>query len=228
VPVEAEGVVPKVILSKAALDFGSKVARRALQGGKSPYVFEVQLRNNTDTPLQVAVGPPAAVVAFQKPSSSHGVAHADASKKPGTRVDEAAASSAYAVEGWDTRPSAQFFSIGPDEDVSFVVRFSPTEARLYEACVPVFLDGDKSAPYMLVQLSGTGTLPRLTFNVAECVLPVVSFCYVRMNTPLLASPWHCPCCWHKAATCRCRKCAQPPFWHLPPYIDPTSPLIVQQ
>lgn len=191
VPVEAEGVVPKVILSKSALDFGSRVARRALQGGKSPHVFDVVMRNNTDSPLQVAVGGPAAASAFQKPSSSQAsgrTSSSDAAAKPqnaGSKGDASSApaqansssssASAYAVEGWaDTKQSAAFVSLEADEELQFSVRFSPSEARVYEAVVPVYLDGCRAAPYMLVQLSGTGTLPRLTFDVAECVLPMVS------------------------------------------------------
>jgi hypothetical protein len=162
------------------LDFGSKVARRALQGGKSPHVFDVQLRNNTDGPLQLSIGCPAAPNAFLKhssSSSSSGGSGADAGGKQqaaGKQQGDVPASSAYTVEGWDTRPSAPFVSLGPDESLGFSVRFSPTEARLYEACVPVYLGNSRAAPYMLVQLTGTGTLPRLTFDVAECVLPLVS------------------------------------------------------
>lgn len=105
VPVEAEGVVPKVILNKSALDFGSKVARRALQGGKSPHVFDVLMRNNTDSSLQIAVGPSAAPDAFHKPSSSMGTTRTDASKQQVANKGDVPASSAYAVEGWDTRLS---------------------------------------------------------------------------------------------------------------------------
>lgn len=187
VPVEAEGVVPKVILSRAALDFGCKVARRALQPGKSPHVFEVHLRNNTDAPLQVAVGNPAAPDTFRKPGSSHGTSRADANQQASSKA-EGAASSAYTIEGWDTRPSAPFCSLGTDEALSFAVRFSPSEAKVYEACVPVYLDGSKAAPYMLVQLTGTGTLPRLTFDVQECVLPLVRG---AASTPGRRFAWCC-------------------------------------
>jgi hypothetical protein len=192
VPVEAAGEVPKVILSRSALDFGSKVARRALQGGRSLHAFDVQLRNNTDGPVLVAVGPPGAPDAFAKPSSSHSTTRADTSKQQAAAKGAAdvAASSAYAVEGWDTRASAAFVTLGPDEELRFTVRFTPREARVYEAVVPIYLDGSKSAPYMLVQLTGTGMLPRLTFDVADCVLPMVSLVcllYVVMQSFTVAS-----------------------------------------
>lgn len=174
-PVEAEGVVPKVILSRSALDFGSKVARRSLQGGKSPHVFDVQLRNNTDGPLQLSIGCPAAASAFLKPNTgSSGTDAGSKQQAAGKQQGDVPASSAYTVEGWDTRPSAPFVSLGPEESLGFSMRFSPTEARLYEACVPVYLGDSRASPYMLVQLTGIGTLPRLTFDVAECVLPLVS------------------------------------------------------
>lgn len=176
VPVEAASEVPKVILSRSALDFGSKVARRALQGGRSPHAFDVQLRNNTESPVLVAVGPPGAPDAFSKPSSSHSTTRGDPSKQQaaGKGSADVAVSSAFAVEGWDTRASAAFVTLGRDEELGFTVRFTPREARMYEAVVPIYLDGSKSAPYMLMQLTGTGMLPRLTFDVADCVLPMVS------------------------------------------------------
>lgn len=54
VPVTAEGVTPRVVLSKGAVDFGACVVGRGGSGGRpSPYASEVYVRNNTDAEVQV-------------------------------------------------------------------------------------------------------------------------------------------------------------------------------
>lgn len=54
VPVTAEGVQPRVVLSKGAVDFGACVIGRGGSGGRpSPYAAEVYVRNNTDAEVQV-------------------------------------------------------------------------------------------------------------------------------------------------------------------------------
>jgi hypothetical protein len=163
VPVTAEGALPRLILSKTAVDFGSRVARRALQSGKSPHLEELRIRNNTDAPIQVALGPPVAAAA----AAGGGSAIKPGSSQHSSRPSDVCA---FAVEGCDTHASA---ILEPGEQLAFSVRFSPTEARAYEAVVPVFVDGDRAAPHMQLTLAGAGTLPKLGFDVPECVLPTV-------------------------------------------------------
>lgn len=85
---------------------------------------------------------------------------------------EAACLGVYALEGVD--PAAGFLSLEPDEGLGFTVRFTPNGARDYEATVPIYTEGDKTAAYVQLSLSGSGTLPKLVFDVAECLLPAVS------------------------------------------------------
>lgn len=54
VPVSALGVLPKLIVSRDAVNFGSCVVRTTSQPGKSPYSSDVYIRNNTEVPLQVS------------------------------------------------------------------------------------------------------------------------------------------------------------------------------
>lgn len=148
VPVTATGVVPKVISSKTNINFESQVVRNSQQPGKSPYVQEVYARNNTEGVLQVAIGAPC------------------------IQGDASGCLGVYVVEGLDA--PADFVSLEPGEGFGFTVRFNPKDARSYEAVVPVYIDGNKATPYLQLSLLGAGTLPQLTFSVAECLLPPVS------------------------------------------------------
>jgi hypothetical protein len=159
--VSAVGLVPKLILSKDTVDFGSQVVRTSSQPGKSPYSHDVYLRNNTDALLQVSVG------------------HLTWPKQ------ETACLGVYALEGLSADDG--FVNLGPEEGVGFTVRFTPAAARSYAAAVPVYIDGNTSTAYMQLSLSGTGTLPQLTFDVAECLLPPVSMwlcaCHAQQQVP---------------------------------------------
>jgi hypothetical protein len=163
------GLVPKLILSKDNVDFGSQVVRTSSQPGKSPYSHDVYLRNNTDAQLQVSVG----YLMWPK--------------------QETACLGVYAFEGLNADDG--FVCLGPEEGLGFTVRFTPTAARSYNAVLPVYIDGNASAAYMQINLSGAGTLPQLTFDVAECLLPPVS-CWrtclfaCTLATGLHTQRWH--------------------------------------
>lgn len=51
----------------------------------------------------------------------------------------------------------------------------PRDAKVYDAIFPVYLDNDRSAPYLSLEVTGTGLFPRIRFDVRECVLPPVSW-----------------------------------------------------
>lgn len=151
VKVQAAAVVPRIIASKSSVDFDLKVVQRSRASSKSPYSQVLYIRNNTSDVLQVAVGAPCSTTAAV---SCRGV---------------------FNLEGVDC-VSAPFAALSPEEFLEFTVRFTPAEAKVYEATLPVFIEGDRSTPYLQLCLAGTGMLPRLTFDVAECVLPAVSTC----------------------------------------------------
>ena len=72
------------------------------------------------------------------------------------------------------------FSLNPSEGklepgVTTNVRasFNPIEAKEYYAKIPLYLDNDTTKPYLFVEFKGEGTVPRLTFDRREIVLPVV-------------------------------------------------------
>ncbi len=60
------------------------------------------------------------------------------------------------------------------EILQITVQFTPRDGRSYETTVPLYLDGDLSKPYVMIEVVGAGQHPRLTFDVRECLLPPVS------------------------------------------------------
>lgn len=161
VQVSANGVVPKLIISKSTIDFESQVVRSNQQPGKSPYAQEIYARNNTEGPLQVAIG------------------------SPSIQGDTSGCLGIYGIEGLES-PQA-FISLEPGEGFAFTIRFSPQDARSYEAVVPVYTDENQSAAYLQLSLLGSGVLPQLTFSAAECLLPSVSTARVAGSTYQKAS-----------------------------------------
>lgn len=53
VAVAASGVQPQLVLSKGVVEFGACVIGRGGSQRPSPYVYELNVRNNTDTDIQV-------------------------------------------------------------------------------------------------------------------------------------------------------------------------------
>ena len=53
------------------------------------------------------------------------------------------------------------------------VKFSPKDSCIYEAKVPLFLGGNTTQPYYLVDVRGEGQYPRLKFDTKECIMPPV-------------------------------------------------------
>eukprot|EP00759_Apiculatamorpha_spiralis_P010205 PhF_6_TR17060/c1_g1_i1/m.26073 len=60
---------------------------------------------------------------------------------------------------------------GQSAQVQFT--FSPLDVKAYVMKVPVYLDGQRSTPYMEITVKGFGSNPGLSFDRKEVVLPVV-------------------------------------------------------
>lgn len=56
---------------------------------------------------------------------------------------------------------------------SLQLRFCPRDSLCYEATIPIYLNGDTSKPYLIMEVTGQGQHPRLSFDVRECILPPV-------------------------------------------------------
>ncbi|KAF6261116.1 hypothetical protein COO60DRAFT_1637017 [Scenedesmus sp. NREL 46B-D3] len=152
VPVMAVGLVPKLILSKSNVDFGSQVVRTSSQPGKSPYSCDVYLRNNTEAQLQVSVGH----VAWPKQA--------------------AACLGVYALEGLNADDG--FVSLGPDEGLGFNLRMLPFSPH-FVAFVPGGYDNLELSAERVRLPPDTSRLPlRLSFpegnliGLAKDKLPV--------------------------------------------------------
>lgn len=146
--VSAEGVEPRLLLSKTDINFENKiVARDRIK--KVPYSMDVTLTNAEDDPLT-----------WETDTSSLHRGH---------------------VEGvYRLDPSSG--SLQPGERATVRVSFLPGDSREYNAIVPLYLDGDKSRPYVELQLSGVGLFAQLTFDRREVVLPVTALGEVSTAT----------------------------------------------
>ena len=142
-----EGVQPKLIISKTSLEFASQVVIRSNQS-KQPYSTEIYLRNT-------ATDGEAVTVTFGKPISASGGSAASDNL-----------SGVFAIN-----PTT--LVVGTGDMVGVSVLFTPRDARAYEATIPVYLDGDLSAAYLSLEVTGAGQFPRLSFDQRECVLPPV-------------------------------------------------------
>ncbi|GFR48568.1 hypothetical protein Agub_g10470, partial [Astrephomene gubernaculifera] len=140
------GVMPRIILSKTLVDFGTKVVIRSNQI-KAPYAIDVYVTNQEDTPMTVSFGEP-------------------------LPAPHAAGCPVKGIFSLDLPPGAPL-QVGGLEMVGVQVRFCPRDSRTYEALIPVYLDGELEEPYLHIEVQGVGQYPRLTFDMRECLLPPV-------------------------------------------------------
>jgi hypothetical protein len=63
--------------------------------------------------------------------------------------------------------------LDPNSGASIRVTFNPLEPREYYAKVPLYLDGEVDKPYLIIELKGEGTEPKIFFDRREIILPVV-------------------------------------------------------
>lgn len=56
---------------------------------------------------------------------------------------------------------------------SIRVSFNPIEPKEYNLKVPLYLDGQMDKPYLVIELKGEGTEPKLFFDRWEVILPIV-------------------------------------------------------
>ncbi|KAI8473771.1 MAG: hypothetical protein J3K34DRAFT_497953 [Monoraphidium minutum] len=143
VEVTGAGVQPQLVLSKGAVDFGACVIGRG-GGGHRPSPYAAEVYVRNNTEGDIQVS-------FGVPSSE---------KQPGCL-------GVFVLE-----PPGPFV-LAPEEGAGVTLRFTPRDARPYEATIPIFIHGDTSAPHLVLELAGVGRFPRLTFETTEVVLPAV-------------------------------------------------------
>lgn len=74
--------------------------------------------------------------------------------------------------------------IDPQCTVTLKVSFRPLKPQVYEASIPLFIDG-KSAPHTEIKLRGEGSFPKVLYSAEELILPptplnVAAFGYVSL------------------------------------------------
>ena len=63
--------------------------------------------------------------------------------------------------------------LDPNAGATIRVTFNPLEPIEYEEKVPLYLDGEADKPYLVIELKGEGTDPKIFFDRREIILPVV-------------------------------------------------------
>ena len=64
-------------------------------------------------------------------------------------------------------------TLDPNSSGTIRVTFNPVEPIEYYEKVPLYLDGETDKPYLIVELRGEGTEPKIYFDRREVILPVV-------------------------------------------------------
>ena len=101
--------------------------------------------------------------------------------RPGTRDSMISATTTMtSMTGYGGGGSQPTFSIEPEEGElepgegrTVKISFLPQDAIQYEAEIPIYLDGNRSRPYLMIQLKANGMFPKLNFSVDEVILPAV-------------------------------------------------------
>ena len=159
----AEGLKPRLLLSRTTVDFGDRVVSRD-KGMRFPYHTELTLTNRDET-----------TVAWEIDSSNLNL------DRPGTRDSMISATTTMtSMTGYGGGQAQPTFSIEPAEGElepgegrTVKISFLPQDATVYEAEIPIYLDGNRSRPYLMIQLKANGMYPKLNFSVDEVILPAV-------------------------------------------------------
>ncbi|KAF5834411.1 flagellar associated protein [Dunaliella salina] len=134
--VNGEGVKPRLNVSRASIDFGTRIVIRSNQI-KAPYSSDVLLHSNEEEAADVEVG---------EASTADGAV-------------------------FKVVPSKLNIKPGSTEEIK--VQFCPRDWKTYETRMPVYFGGNKTRPYMMLEIFGQGQHPRLSFDMRECLLPPV-------------------------------------------------------
>jgi hypothetical protein len=149
--VSGSGLKPRLLVSSTAVDFGERVVSRD-RIKKAPYSKEITLTNDDGESLSWELDMDNVDTAMGNRSSS----------LPGGGGSEPI---------FHVAPKSG--ELAPGESRTIRVTYLPCEARVTDVSVPVYLDGDKSKPYLSVQCTGSGIYPHLSFDKDDVILPVV-------------------------------------------------------
>lgn len=61
-----------------------------------------------------------------------------------------------------------------DDSMKLSLEFVPDENKEYVASIPIYINNDMSNEYTTIETIGKGILPKLTFNMEEVILPVIT------------------------------------------------------
>ncbi len=178
--ISAEGLRPRVYLSRTTVDYGERVVSRD-RSILFPYHMEFSLTNRDEVPITWEADTsgmlPGMLVGTAAGPGSSAESKGGDGKKGAKRPTTAASMVSMTSTNMPAKPT---FTMAPDrgdlepgEARTVKVSFWPDSPGEFEADMPVFLDGDTDRPYITVRLKGTGIYPKLGFSVDEVVLPPV-------------------------------------------------------
>eukprot|EP00798_Chlamydomonas_sp_ICE-L_P019407 gene19407-26065_t len=172
--ITGSSVQPRIRLSKTVVNFNLQFVIRSNQS-KAPYFTDIYITNADpdDQPVQVDFGEPEYA---NTNSSSRGSAHTlELARNPKQQLpggpkggNEPTNYGVFAVE----HPSIE---IGVGEMVGTRLTFTPRGVKQYEAKVPIYLNGDRSAPYLQIEVFGIGQDSRLSFDVPLGITSTATF-----------------------------------------------------
>lgn len=166
--ISAEGLRPRVYLSRTTIDFSERVVSRD-RSILFPYHLEFTLTNRDEVDISWEADTsgmlPGMMVGGMKQNG-----------RPTTSGSTMTSSSMASTAA----PAKPTFTMTPDrgelepgEACTVKVSFWPDCPGEFEADMPIFLDGNTERPYITVRLKGEGIYPKLSFDVGEVVMPPV-------------------------------------------------------
>jgi len=167
--ISAEGLRPRVYLSKTTIDFNERVVSRD-KSVLFPYHMEFSLTNRDETTIQWEADTSGMLPGMLKGSAMN-------NGRPGTSASTMTSASLASTNMPSSKPTFTMVpdrgELEPGEARTVKVSFWPDSPGEFEADMPIFLDGDIDRPYITVRLKGEGIYPKLSFDVDEVVMPPV-------------------------------------------------------
>ena len=163
--IAGRGVASRILIHPPLTDFGERVILSKQRAQRKPYREFVTIRNDKDEELEWFAEVSFGLAPDDDASSFYSGANLSrpSSAAPTTL---SIATEQLIAEAFRIEPSGGVLK--PNEEMRVAIKFSPTIAVAFAASLDVFLDGVTSGkPYISTSICGSGTHPKLTFDLEE-------------------------------------------------------------
>lgn len=166
--VVGEGLKPRVLLTRHAVDFGNRVTLKQDRALKIPYMERLEMRNEDLCDLEWCL---------RLPDVIEGQPITDRQN-----VEDAPEAAQGKNMTWRVEPSSGTMLPGQSTVVS--IYFAPTRHMQFEFSLGLFLGEQSEAEvaYYKIPVSGRGTFPMLSFDREEVNLPPVPLGFISKDT----------------------------------------------